>query len=133
MKNCALFFIVLISLAGTAAADNLADVNGQPAPDSLPQQDKQLNHDNTAENGNPDEFKSSLQQRPREGSIIWLEKKIAPSTRWIENLVKPLNIWMERKIQSSDDVPPTPPTNTWIEPPAKDNEPSLQQGPLLTA
>jgi hypothetical protein len=36
---------------------------------------------------------------PKKGDTIWLEEKIAPSTRWIENLVKPLGIWMEKKIQ----------------------------------
>lgn len=39
---------------------------------------------------------------PREGDTIWLEEKIAPSTRWIENLVKPITVWMENKIQQEN-------------------------------
>ncbi|MFT5577388.1 MAG: putative membrane protein YkoI [Paraglaciecola psychrophila] len=37
---------------------------------------------------------------PREGESIWLEKKLAPSTRWIERLITPLNRWMEQKVQA---------------------------------
>jgi uncharacterized membrane protein YkoI len=36
----------------------------------------------------------------REGDSIWLEKKLAPSTRWIERLIQPLNRWMEHKVQA---------------------------------
>jgi len=36
----------------------------------------------------------------REGESIWLEKKLAPSTRWIERLIRPLNRWMEQKVQA---------------------------------
>ncbi len=39
----------------------------------------------------------------KEGETIWLEKKIAPTTRWVEKLVQPLSTWMEKKIQ-----PPEP-------------------------
>jgi len=37
---------------------------------------------------------------PKEGDSIWLEKKLAPSTRWIERVITPLNRWMEQKVQA---------------------------------
>lgn len=55
---------------------------------------------------------------PREGDSIWLEEKIAPSTRWIENLVKPVTVWMERKIQRDRPESNAPQKTPNIEPAA---------------
>ncbi len=57
---------------------------------------------------------------PREGDAIWLEEKIAPSTRWIENLVKPITVWMERKIQKENPGSKTTAITT-LRTPAADN------------
>ena len=37
----------------------------------------------------------------KEGKIIWLTKKIAPTARWVSTLVTPLSTWIEKKIQRS--------------------------------
>jgi len=64
---------------------------------------------------------------PREGNSIWLEEKIAPSTRWIENLVKPITVWMERKIQSEKATAAVP---VQTESTHSDADASIPSGPV---
>lgn len=60
----------------------------------------------------------------KQGETIWLEKKLAPTTRWLEQIAKPVSSWMERKIQRQEsDGVRSPPKTTWMQPaPIADTE-----------